>query len=185
MSLFNMMAREQKRIDAELAACVATPQSSRLKGADLRAALDVANYLRAQRRTMYPALIAVDVDGAEEPVLRHHRLKVCTRLAVAACRSGDARAVEQTLGVLLRQWRAQGEYEQGRLRALFEQRFSVEELRQLAGEMLLELRGPDSPSSDGRLRMAIRGWWWRLRQRATGSRVVPTLREAVFAYRGN
>jgi hypothetical protein len=185
MNLFDLMSREHQRVDRELAACIDSPQSSHLTGADLRALRGLQDYLDAQQNAVYPALIALVPERADDPVLRHQRIAIHAMSATLMCRRAHPDATG-ALRVLHRAWAAHGEYEQTRLRETFEQVFTDDELRQLAGAMRLELAAPMDEDRGGGLPAAINAWRWLLHRLPVGrSRTLPALDDAVFVYRAS
>jgi hypothetical protein len=185
MKLFEMMAGEHQRVAAGLMQCIEAPQSSSLTGADTKAVRTLGQYLDAQQRSFYPALIALQPDDADEPVLRHQRMTVHVLATLTHCRRGG-RDGQAAVRMLHRAWSAHAEYEQGQLRCLFEAIFTADELRQLAGALRLEMSAPDDSDSSGGLRHAVMAWRWLLQRMPTvRRRCLPALREAVFVYRAS
>ena len=189
MDLFELLVREHERIAQSLARCIETAQSSRLTGADTAAVRLLGEYLDAQARALYPALIVVSPDEAEEPVMRHHRMSVHALSALSHCRREQCDA-SAAMRMLKRAWDGHGQYEQSTLRPLLQSTLTDVELGRLCGAMQLELMarqfaaGHGDGGGDGRSRPR-RIWTW-LVQRVTRTkpRAVPTLEEAVFVYRG-
>jgi len=184
MSLFDFMAREHQRIELELSRCIEAAQSARLTGADRATARRLRAYLVAQERTLFPALIALAPDDAEEPALRSQRVKALALVALAQPGSGGE-GPSAAMRLLHRAWQAHGTYQQGRLRSELEEIFTGEELRQLAGAMQVELAASAGERRRIGVRQVAQAAWRGLRARLPGgrSRAVPTLQKTVFVYR--
>lgn len=178
MDLFDWMAREHERLAHDLARCIDTPHSARLTAADCKALRQLGRYLAAREQVLFPALLALSPDDAARLAGRHEALRACSTIAWRRCLLNEPRATAALRAVRLALAEL-GALEPPLLRAIF----SDNELREMAGEMRLAMTALDRQQ---RLRHAVAMLGLRLR-RLLGlrpRRSLPTLRSAVFAYRG-
>jgi len=177
MDLSDWMTRAHVRLDRDLARCIDAPESARLTGADSKALRQLARYLAARERVLFPALLAISPDDAARLAGHHECLRRCVVNGLRRMRAEPGAAA--TLRPLRAALAELAVLERAPLRAIF----SRSERSEIAGHMrlvMMERKGGQ------RLRQTaewLRGRlhrWLGLRPR----RMLPTLRSAVFAYRG-
>jgi len=143
MDLLDLLKREHRRIDRELSRCIDGWQTFRPERREHAALESLRSYLVALERSLWPALIAADVDRANELACTHDLMHGFAARALRLCRVSDNAALV-TLRETQQHWAEFARF-QGGLHANLARHLTPDELREIAGTLCLEL-GASGPA---------------------------------------
>ena len=192
MNVLELIAREHARIERDLQAYESAVQSAEALALARRVAARVAAYVQAEERSLFLALVAVADDETIVPIALHDRIKRRTTQVLALCTQHDSPLLP-VMRKLRQDLRSYAQHESTQLRSTLAGLFTASELRQIGGELLLQLashRRRDAASHGLDLVLgAALARVWRITfattrgRRGPRSRFLPTLRDAVPASR--